>query len=142
MTATIRSGDAGGLGCAFLNQLPARRSAEGSEYAVEIDLTDDLRGPAGSMHGGLVTMLVDVAGATCLAAESGRPLATASTSIEYLSAGRVGPIRATGEVQRVSANRGVAEVRVVDVGKDERLMALALVSVNFLDGDGYVAKTD
>jgi uncharacterized protein (TIGR00369 family) len=140
--AEVTAGGDRGLGCAFLNQLPARRGHDATGYSVEIDLTDDLRGPAGSLHGGLVTMLVDVAGATCLAAESGRPLATASTAIEYLSAGRVGPIRATGQVQRVSPNRGVAEVRVVDVGKDERLMAIALVSVTFLDGDTYAAKTD
>ena len=68
----------GGLGCAFLEQIASRRLTVDGALAVEIDLTDDLRGPGGSMHGGLISMLVDVAGASCLAAASGRPLATSS----------------------------------------------------------------
>jgi uncharacterized protein (TIGR00369 family) len=131
----------GRLGCAFFDTLPARHLV-GDDHGIELELTDDLRGPGGALHGGLVTMLVDVAGASCLAAASGRLVATATTSIEYLAAGRVGPIRATGQALRVSASRGVAEIRVVDRGKDDRLMAVALVSVSFLSGDAFVAKTE
>ena len=128
------------LGCEFLDQIPVRRSQDGDEYTVEIDLTDDLRGPAGSMHGGLVTALVDIAAATAVAAVSGRLVATASTSTEYLAAGRVGPIRAIGKVERLSDSRAVAAVRVVDHGKDDRVMALALVGMSFLSGDSYLGK--
>jgi uncharacterized protein (TIGR00369 family) len=128
------------LGCDFLDRIPARRFQGDDGYTVEIDLTDDLRGPAGSMHGGLVTALIDIAAATAVAAVSGRLVATASTSIEYLAAGRVGPIRATGSVERVSDGRAVAAVRVVDHGKDDRVMALALVGMSFLSGDAYEAK--
>ncbi len=129
------------LGCDFLDQIAARRFQGDDGYTVEIDLTDDLRGPAGSMHGGLVTALVDIAAATAVAAESGRLVATASTSIEYLSAGRVGPIRATGAVERMSDGRAVASVRVVDHGKDDRVMAIALVGMSFLSGDAYESRT-
>jgi uncharacterized protein (TIGR00369 family) len=129
------------LGCAFFDQLSARHVDEGGEHHVELDITDDLRGPAGSVHGGLVAMLVDVAGAYCLTVASGKLVATASTSVEYLSAGRVGPLRATGEVLRVSANRGVARVRVIDRGKEDRPVAAALVSVSFLAGDDFVPNT-
>jgi uncharacterized protein (TIGR00369 family) len=128
------------LGCDFLDRIPARRFQGDDGYTVEIDLTDDLRGPAGSMHGGLVTALIDIAAATAVAAVSGRLVATASTSIEYLAAGRVGPIRATGSVERISDGRAVAAVRVVDHGKDDRVMALALVGMIFLPGDAYEAK--
>jgi uncharacterized protein (TIGR00369 family) len=128
------------LGCDFLDRIPARRFQGDDGYTVEIDLTDDLRGPAGSMHGGLMTALIDIAAATAVAAVSGRLVATASTSIEYLAAGRVGPIRATGSVERVSDGRAVAAVRVVDHGKDDRVMALALVGMSFLSGDAYEAK--
>ena len=48
-------------------RIPARRFQDDSGYTVEIDLTDDLRGPAGSMHGGLVTALIDIAAATAVA---------------------------------------------------------------------------
>ena len=128
------------LGCDFLDRIPARRFQGDDGYTVEIDLTDDLRGPAGSMHGGLVTALIDIAAATAVAAVSGRLVATASTSIEYLAAGRVGPIRATGSVERVSDGRAVAAVRVVDHGKDDRVMALALVGMSFLSGDAYESR--
>ena len=68
-------------------------------------------------------------------------MATASTSIQYLSAGRVGPIRATATLLRATDTLGVVEVRVVDVGKDERLMAVAHVTLKLLAGDGYVRQT-
>jgi uncharacterized protein (TIGR00369 family) len=130
-----------GLGCAFFDELPFRHLECDGEPAVELEINDELRGPAGSVHGGLVSMLVDVAGAGCLAAVSGRLVATADSSIQYLAAGRVGPIRATGRPLRVSDTAGVAEVRVVDVGKDNRLVAVALLGVRFLDGEAFVHKT-
>ncbi len=129
------------LGCAFFDQLEHRRLEVDGEPAVEFDVTDDLRGPAGSLHGGLVATIVDVAGASCLFRQTGRPVATASTSIQYLSAGRVGPIRATATVLRATDTLGVVEVRVVDVGKDERLMAVAHVTLKLLAGEGYVRQT-
>ena len=129
------------LGCTFLGQIEHRTVDVDGEWAVEFDITDDLRGPAGSVHGGLVSMIVDVAGASCLAREVGRPVATASTSIQYLSAGRIGPVRATGNVLRATDTLGVVEVRVVDVGKDERLMAVAHVTLKLLAGDAYVRQT-
>jgi uncharacterized protein (TIGR00369 family) len=130
-----------GLGCAFFDQLAHRRFEVDGAPAVEIDITDDLRGPAGSLHGGLVAMLVDVAGATCLTAASQRLVATSSASIQYLAAGRVGPVRATARALRVSDTLGVADVQVVDVGKDNRLMAAAHVTCRFLPGDAFVHTT-
>jgi hypothetical protein len=41
---------------------------------------------------------------------------------------------------RISDTRGVAEVRVTDIGR-ERLMASAFVTVSFLSGDAFVPKT-
>jgi uncharacterized protein (TIGR00369 family) len=131
---------AGALGCTFLDQLAPRTLVVDGEWAVELDITDDLRGPAGSLHGGLVAVIVDVAGASTLAREVDRPVATASTSIQYLSAARIGPLRATGKVLRASDTLGVVEVQVVDVGKDERLVAVAHVTLKLLAGDSYVRQ--
>jgi hypothetical protein len=58
----------------------------------------------------------------------------------FLAADRVGPIRASAIPLRISDTRGVAEVRVMDVGR-ERLMASAFVTVSFLSGDAFVSKT-
>jgi uncharacterized protein (TIGR00369 family) len=130
-----------GLGCEFFDQLPHRHVDIGDASVVEIDITDDLRGPAGSLHGGLVATLTDVAGATALTRATSRPVATASASIQYLSAGRVGPVRATATVLRTSETLGVAEVRVVDVGKESRLMAVAHVTCRLLSGETFTRTT-
>ncbi len=130
----------GALGCTFFDQLMHRAVDVDGEWAIELDITDDLRGPAGSLHGGLVAMIVDVAGASTLARSTGRPVATASASIQYLSAGRIGPRRGTGKVLRTSDTLGVVEVQVVDVGKDERLVAVAHVTLKLLPGDTYVRQ--
>jgi len=129
------------LGCEFFEQLSHRHVEVDGDFGVEIDVTDDMRGPAGSVHGGLVSMLVDVAGASSLTRATGRPVATASTSIQYLAAARTGPLRATGTVLRTSETLGVVDVKVVDAGRDDRLVAAAHVTLRFLSGDGYVRQT-
>jgi uncharacterized protein (TIGR00369 family) len=133
--------DFGALGCAFFSKGLRHRyvDVEGGR-GIEVEVDDHLRGPAGSVHGGLIAMLVDVAGATCIAMATGRAVATASATTQYLAAGRVGPIRAIGSPLRVSESLGVAEVRVTDVGKDDRLMAIAHVTCGFLSGDGFAYK--
>jgi uncharacterized protein (TIGR00369 family) len=102
--------------------------------AVELDLRPELCGPAGSLEGGIVSTLVDVAGASACAVALGSGLvATEHISLSMLAPGRVGPITATGTVLRTGRRDAVAEVRVVDQGRDERLMAAALVTVRLLD---------
>jgi uncharacterized protein (TIGR00369 family) len=130
-----------GLGSVFFDQIDHRRFEVDGEMAIEIEVTDDHRGPAGSVHGGLVAMIIDVAGASALARGSERPVATAATSIQYLSAGRVGPVRAVGTVLRASDTLGFVEVRVYDMGKDERLMAVGNLTLKFLSGEAYVRQT-
>ncbi len=100
--------------------------------AVEMDMRDDLRGPVGSLEGGVVSTLADVAGATAIAVKVGL-VATEHIALSFLAPGRVGPIRATANALRVGKHDGVAEVRVIDTGKDNRLMAVSTVTVRVLD---------
>jgi uncharacterized protein (TIGR00369 family) len=132
------------LGCDFLDGLTTEHFDDGDgTRGVELEMTDDLRGPSGAMHGGLVATLVDTAGASCLAAAGDwRPVATSTMSVQYLAPARVGPIRATGRPLRVSDTTGVAEVRVVDAGQDDRLVAVAHVSVRYLDGESFLTRPD
>jgi uncharacterized protein (TIGR00369 family) len=130
------------LGCTLLDELPHRQTRRGDDIVVELDMRDDMRGPAGSLHGGIVAVLVDCAGASCVAAAGARPVATLQTSIEYLAAARVGPIRAVATLLRASKAFGVAEVKVYDVGKDNRLVAAAHVTVSYLEGGGFDRKVD
>lgn len=125
--------DKGALGTAFQRSLGLQweRGDDGS-ITVVMNMRDDLRGPAGSLEGGVVSTLADVASASAAAAQVGALVATQHISISFLAPGRDGPIRATGGVLRAGRDDAVAEVRVVDTGKEDRLMAVALVTVRVL----------
>jgi uncharacterized protein (TIGR00369 family) len=103
------------------------------QVAVELDMRDDLRGPAGSLEGGVVSTIVDVAGASTAAMAVNGLVATQHISVSFLAPGRDGPIRATGTPLRVGRTDAVVEVRVVDGGRDDRLIAVGLVTVKVID---------
>jgi len=123
------------LGCGLLDGLPHRITTGDGAAVIELDLTDDVRGPGGSLHGGILASLMDVTGALAVTRAADRVGATSALALSYLSGARVGPVRAEGEVLRVGANHGVAEVRVLDAGKGDRLVAVGHVTVSFLAGD-------
>jgi uncharacterized protein (TIGR00369 family) len=128
------SRDSEEVGTDFQRSLGLRwRAGNGdNSVAVLMDMRDDLRGPAGSLEGGVVSTLADVAGASTCAMAVGSLVATEHISISFIAPGREGPIRATGALLRSGHNDAVAEVRVEDVGRDDRLMAVALVTVRVL----------
>jgi acyl-coenzyme A thioesterase PaaI-like protein len=64
-----------------------------------------------------------------------RLVVTREMTVHYLAPGQVGPIRADGELVRVGTSAATVEVKVHDVGLDERLMAVALVSFAEVTGD-------
>ncbi len=98
---------------------------------VEMDIRDDLRGPVGSLEGGVISTLADVAGASAIGFGIGM-VATEHISISFLAPGREGPVRATATPLRIGKDDGVAEVKVVDLGRESPLMAVALVTVRIL----------
>jgi uncharacterized protein (TIGR00369 family) len=124
----------------MLDELPHRFQLDGEQVTVELDITEEMSGPSGAVHGGLVASLIDCAGAAAVARASGRPVATANASISYLAAGRVGPLLANATTIRVGSNHGVAEVRVCDAGKGDRPVASALVTLSFLSGETFTRR--
>ncbi|HWC38414.1 MAG TPA: PaaI family thioesterase [Acidimicrobiales bacterium] len=124
----------------MLDELAHRFRLDEERVAMELDVTDEMRGPSGAVHGGLVASLIDCAGATAVARASGRPVATANASISYLAAGRVGPLLANASAIRVGSNHGVAEVRVCDAGQGDRPVASALVTLSFLSGKAFTRR--
>lgn len=103
--------------------------------SVELELRDDLRGPAGTLQGGIIATLVDVAAASTAALTGTSFVATTEMTIHYLAPGRVGPVRAVGELLRSGPRSFTVEARVYDEGKDNRLMAVALAAFASLDPD-------
>jgi uncharacterized protein (TIGR00369 family) len=123
------------MGCPLLDQLTHRSFDDDEVHIVELDITDAMRGPDGAAHGGLVASLVDRAGAYAVARDSRRPVATATMSLSYLAAARHGPLRAAATTLRIGRRQGVAEVKVYDSGRDDRLVAAAVVTLSFLTDD-------
>jgi uncharacterized protein (TIGR00369 family) len=95
---------------------------------VELDIRDDLRGPKGDLQGGITATLVDVAAASTAALSGTGLVTTTEMTVHYLAPGRVGPVRAVGELLRSGGRVVSVEVRVFDAGVDDRLMAIALVA--------------
>lgn len=125
------------VGTRFQQSLGARWASvedDPAAVAVELVLRPELCGPAGSLEGGIVATLADVAGASAAARALGSMVATQHISISYLAPGRVGPVRAVGTPLRVGRRDVVAEVRITDRGNGDRLMAVALVTVRGLAG--------
>lgn len=104
---------------------------------VEMDITDAIRGPSRAVHGGIISTLVDYIACSTLARATGRPLATSTVNITFVNAALDGPLRASATVLRASKHQGVADVRIVDVGRDGRLVATATVVVAFLAGSAF-----
>jgi uncharacterized protein (TIGR00369 family) len=119
------------MGCALLDQLPHRTYDDGDAHVVELDVTDEIRGPVGAVHGGLIASLVDRAGAYAAVQASGRSVVTSTVSLSYLAAATRGPLRAAAVPLRVGRRQGVIEVKVHDRGHDDLLVATALLTLSF-----------
>lgn len=133
-TAPFRSARSDREARPFFEHLGLRwNTIDGERVSVEIDIRDDLRGPAGTLQGGVTATLVDVAAASTAALTGSSFVATTEMTIHYLSPGRVGPVRAVGELLRSGTRGFTVETRVYDLGKESRLMAVALAAFASLD---------
>jgi uncharacterized protein (TIGR00369 family) len=105
------------------------RIEPGSGPVTRMELAPHLRNSWGTLHGGAVATLADVAAGR--AAEQGGtvPMATTEVVLHYLSPGRVGPIEASGEVLGSRRDGTVVRVAVRDLGQDHRLVSVASVTV-------------
>lgn len=123
------------MGCPLLDQVPRRSyDDEDGSHVVELDIIDDIRGPGGVVHGGLMASLIDRAAAYAAVRASDRSVVTSNLALSYLASADVGPLRAVAGILRVGRRQGVVEVRVYDAGRDNRLVATALLTMIFLPG--------
>jgi uncharacterized protein (TIGR00369 family) len=99
------------------------------EAIAEIDMRPDLVNNAGMLQGGIVATLIDCAGGMAASRATGSMKTfTADMNVHFLAAGRIGPVRAVGTVLRQGKTSVVTEVRVYDVGADDRLMTVATLT--------------
>jgi uncharacterized protein (TIGR00369 family) len=127
--------DAMSMGCALLDQFSRRTYDEGEVHVVELEITDEISGPVGAVHGGLLPILVDLAGAYAAAKASGSGEVTSAVSLSDLAAATDGPRWATAVPLRVGRRQGVIEVRVWAAGRNDALVATAALTLSIVSGE-------
>lgn len=91
---------------------------------VELDRADYVRNSFGTINGGVVGMIVQPA------AELAVPgYAATDLEIQYLAQAKVGPARTLATVVRRTDHGAACDVRLVDAGNDDLLLALATVGL-------------
>ncbi len=101
----------------------------GEDGSVEVSVEGWLRNPWGMLHGGVIGCLVDVSAEVAGSAALGRAARATSEMIRFLAPGRVGPVRAVPEVLASDDRSALVEVRLVDTGADDRLVAIGTVTL-------------
>jgi uncharacterized protein (TIGR00369 family) len=83
-----------------------------------LPLRRDMLNIGGTVHGGIVCTLIDVAvGVACHTLDSGdgrRPQATTELSVTFLRAGTTGPLSCEARIRRRGQSLAVGEAEVVD----------------------------
>ena len=102
--------------------------------SLEMDLRDEVVNPHGSLHGGLMGVLIECGAAGCAVRAAGSENIVASDmEIRFLSAVKVGPARVLSTVLRRGRRAVVVRSDVIDVGDDRNLVASATLSYAVLD---------
>jgi uncharacterized protein (TIGR00369 family) len=105
-------------------------AVEGSDWAVEMDVTPQVMNGAGALQGGLLATLIDmVAGISLVRGENAYVrTATSEMQISFLAGARVGPVHAVAHVLRRGRRMAVVRVDVHDVGAANLHVAAATVT--------------
>jgi acyl-coenzyme A thioesterase PaaI-like protein len=100
---------------------------------VEVELTDELRNPAGAMQGAMVALVGEVSAAALSAHLLGRPRVVTELHVRFLAMGRVGPIVAEAWPIGDPAD-GSVRVELRDTGSEGRLMTAVLARTDNAPG--------
>ncbi|MBV9953499.1 MAG: hypothetical protein JO291_16210 [Acidimicrobiia bacterium] len=100
------------------------RTLDGATGRFELERTPYVANSIGTINGGVLAVLVEVA------AEAVSPGRVATdVQIHFLSQLKVGPAQTRADVLRHAGDHTVVSVEVVDAGNDDRLLALATVTL-------------
>ncbi len=102
--------------------------------SLEMDLRDEVVNPHGSLHGGLMGVLIECGAAGCAVQSADSVNIVASDmNIRFLSVVKVGPARVVAHVVKRARRSVVVQADVIDVGNDRKLVATATLSYALLD---------
>jgi acyl-coenzyme A thioesterase PaaI-like protein len=96
---------------------------------VEIDKHDYVRNSFGTINGGVICMVFEAAAEVAARAAGGVPYVVADLAVHYLAQTKAGPARTAARVLRRDERHAVCELRLVDAGNDDQLLALATVTL-------------
>jgi uncharacterized protein (TIGR00369 family) len=105
-------------------------TADGADYAMEMDATDSVSNGTGSIQGGLLATLIDTVASMALlrGAEAYDQAVTMDLHVSYHAAAGVGPVLATAHVLRRGGRSASVRVEVVDLGASRAHVATGLLS--------------
>ena len=106
--------------------------ADGTSSVV-VDAADEHLNPHGSVHGGVLATMIDVAMGAAVATTGGQAPVTVSLAVTYLEPGRPGRLEASARVRKRGKRLVVVEAEVVQDG-DVVADALGTFAVRPSDG--------
>ena len=101
---------------------------------LEMDIGPNVNNPHGSLHGGLMSVLIEC-GAAGFAVRAGgsENIVATDMNTRFLTVVRTGPARVIGKVLRVGRRAILVQADVVDVGQDRQLVSTSTLSYARLD---------
>ena len=102
--------------------LPLREEAaieviDAAAGVVQVELTDELRNPAGTFQGAMVALLAEAAAEDLVLARFGHPAIVTDLDLRYLAATGAGPVRTTSTLLGERADSAI-EIQLVDLSTD------------------------
>ena len=96
-------------------------AVDGSDLALEMEVTPYVVNSSGALQGGLMATLADMVAGSALVKGDGayQSAFTSELHISFLAGARVGPVRATAHVLRRGKRTAVVRVEMVDRGADD-----------------------
>jgi acyl-coenzyme A thioesterase PaaI-like protein len=91
---------------------------DAAEGVVQVDVTPDLRNPAGTLQGAMVALLAEAAAEDLVAARFGTPVVVTELDLRYLGPAQVGPVRTRSRLLGPGPDAPI-EVELVDTSTDE-----------------------
>jgi uncharacterized protein (TIGR00369 family) len=89
----------------------------------EVPLRADLTNATGTIQGGVIALLGEMAAHTLASSVAGRTFVVEDLDVRYLRAARVGPARSEARLLQLDDERATVAVEIRDTGMDGRLVA-------------------
>lgn len=86
----------------------------------EVPLRADLTNSTGTIQGGVLALLGEMAAQTIASAAAGRTFVVDDLDVRYLRASRVGPARSDAQLLHLDDDRATVEVEIRDTGMGDR----------------------